>query len=179
MSANVSPLRRSQDINLPGPSTSSQAQETEASSASSERRCGGRVPDTVRHIGEIGFTQSSINFKKTTLKKNHPLKILQKFRTLNEMVIGLPKFGEKSLQELGKIRMHMRMHSIYEDCKSHVRRKTKGDEYLSRKEWNSYTRDICDVYPNLKSEGENYWVNKLTSARLFFPHLLIKYYLKV
>ena len=58
----------------------------------------------------------------------------------------------------------MKMVSINDDCKSYIRTCTGGDEYLSQKEWNSFCQGVCDKYPNLKNEGENYWVNIFISA---------------
>ncbi|KAK3918584.1 Protein SSX2 [Frankliniella fusca] len=78
-------------------------------------------------------------------------------RTFDQMVHGLPIFGEKSLQELSKKRIHMNIAPIYQDCKDHIRRQTGGNEYLTRKEWTKYATEVCDAYPNLKTEQAMYW----------------------
>ncbi|KAK3924510.1 Enolase [Frankliniella fusca] len=51
----------------------------------------------------------------------------------------------------------MNIAPIYQDCKDHIRRQTGGNEYLTRKEWTKYATEVCDAYPNLKTEQAMYW----------------------
>ena len=76
------------------------------------------------------------------------------------MVYGLPNFGNKSLIELQKKRINMSIQPIHHDCKEHIRKCTRGKEYLSRTEWENFSKDVCNAYLNPRCEKplRLYWI---------------------